>query len=81
MKLYDKLKSQYQRIDFDEDSADQKFLHETLRAHLTDKASVRALRKFTETADYLHKRDYHKEQMKKKHNENQEILNAITLIA
>jgi hypothetical protein len=77
MNLYDKLKCQLQTPDLDEDSADQKFLHETLRAHLTDKASVRALRKFMDTADYLHKRDYHKEQMKKKHNENQEILSAI----
>lgn len=77
MKLYEKLKCQLHIPDFDEESADQKFINEVLPTLVADKSSVRTLRHFTQSTDFHSKRDRHKELIRKKRNENNEILTAI----
>lgn len=84
MKLYDKLEQQraggIQIPLLIEDGADQTFLKQTLPLHLTDPAVVRTLRKFIESSDFSSKRDRHREQIRKQHSENSQILTAISSI-
>jgi hypothetical protein len=77
MKLYEKLKCQLHIPDFDEESEDQKFINQVLPSLVADKSSVRTLRQFIGSSDFQSKRDRHKEMIRMKRNENQEILSAI----
>lgn len=84
MKLYDKLEQQHaggiQIPLLNDDHLDQVFLKQSLPLHLTDVAVVRTLRKFTESSDFSSKRDRHREQIRKQHSENSQILTAISCI-